>query len=294
MDWRTVRFDWNRARAFLVTAEEGSLSAAARALGLAQPTLSRQVEALEQELGVTLFERAGRRMQLTASGHELLVHVRDMGAAASRFSLTAFGQNDDMAGKITISVGEVSATLEMPSLIKKLQAKEPRIAIEIVATSESSNLSRREADLAIRNYRPTDPDLIARKIRVAKAHMYATPEFVAKHGPFNTVDDLRNVPFIGFSDVARMIDYLNAKGLSLTQANFTCMSENFMVAWTMTLQGLGIGIQEERLAAGYPELVQVLADFPPIEFDIWLVAHRELHHNPRLRFVFDFLAEALK
>ena len=82
MDWRSVRFDWNRARAFLVTAEEGSLSAAARALGMAQPTLGRQVEALQDELGVVLFERTGRGLELTPSGLELLEHVRTMGEAA--------------------------------------------------------------------------------------------------------------------------------------------------------------------------------------------------------------------
>ncbi|WP_233245081.1 LysR family transcriptional regulator, partial [Caulobacter sp. HMWF009] len=96
MDWRAVRFDWNRARAFLVTAEEGSLSAAARALGMAQPTLGRQVEALQEELGVVLFERAGRGLTLTPSGLELLDHVRAMGEAAGRVSLTAAGQSQSV------------------------------------------------------------------------------------------------------------------------------------------------------------------------------------------------------
>ena len=93
MDWRSVKFDWNKARAFLVTAEEGSLSAAARALGMAQPTLGRQVDGLEQELGIVLFERVGRGLSLTSSGLELLDHVRDMGEAAGRVSLTALGQS---------------------------------------------------------------------------------------------------------------------------------------------------------------------------------------------------------
>ena len=99
MDWRSVKFDWNRARAFLVTAEEGSLSAAARALGMAQPTLGRQVSALESELGVILFERAGRGLALTQSGLELVEHVRAMGDAATRVSLTASGQSQSIEGR---------------------------------------------------------------------------------------------------------------------------------------------------------------------------------------------------
>ena len=103
MVWRNINFDWNRARAFLVTAEEGSLSAAARALGLAQPTLGRQVDALEEELGVTLFERFGRGLQLTPAGHELVTHARAMGEAASRLSMAAYGQSGEIEGTVSIS-----------------------------------------------------------------------------------------------------------------------------------------------------------------------------------------------
>ena len=106
MDWRSVNFDWNRARAFLVTAEEGSLSAAARALGMAQPTLGRQVDALEDELGVVLFARVGRGLTLTPSGLELLDHVRAMGEAATRVSLAAAGQSQSIEGTSCISASE--------------------------------------------------------------------------------------------------------------------------------------------------------------------------------------------
>ena len=105
MNWQTVSFDWNQARAFLVTAEEGSLSAAARALGLTQPTLGRQVAALEQELDVTLFERVGRSLSLTQSGLELLDHVRAMGDAAGQISLTASGQSQTIEGHVCIHQG---------------------------------------------------------------------------------------------------------------------------------------------------------------------------------------------
>ena len=114
MDWNLLKFDWNRARAFLVTAEEGSLSAAARALRMAQPTLGRQVEALERELNVVLFQRVGRGLELTPSGLELLDHVRRMGEAANDFSLAAIGQSQTIEGNISISTSEVYAALLLP------------------------------------------------------------------------------------------------------------------------------------------------------------------------------------
>src|SRR5450432_465334 len=154
MDWRSVKFDWNRAKAFLVTAEEGSLSAAARALGMAQPTLGRQVDALEEELGVVLFERVGRGFVLTPSGVELLDHVRAMGHAASRVSLIAAGQSESIEGTISIAASEVYAAMLLPPIIAKLRQAEPKINIEIVASTKASDLRRREADIAIRNFQP--------------------------------------------------------------------------------------------------------------------------------------------
>ncbi len=121
MDWRSVNFDWNRARAFLVTAEEGSLSAAARALGMARPTLGRQVDALEEELDVVLFERVRRGLTLTPSGLELLDHVRAMGEAASRVSLAAAGQSQAIEGSICIAASEVYAPLVLPPILAKLR-----------------------------------------------------------------------------------------------------------------------------------------------------------------------------
>ena len=137
MDWRSVKFDWNRARAFLVTAEEGSLSAAARALGMTQPTLSRQVDALEDELRLVLFERAGRGLVLTPSGLELLDHVRGMGEAASRVSRAASGQSQTIEGSISIAASEAYSAFLLPPIIEKLRRDYPGIFVEIVASTNS-------------------------------------------------------------------------------------------------------------------------------------------------------------
>ena len=114
MDWTSVGFDWNRARAFFVTAEEGSFSAAARALGTTQPTIGRQVAAFEQELEVILFERVGHRLQLTPTGLDVVEHVRTMGDAAVRLSLTAAGQSLSLDGNVSISASEMTAIHRLP------------------------------------------------------------------------------------------------------------------------------------------------------------------------------------
>ncbi|MEJ1991130.1 MAG: LysR family transcriptional regulator [Maritimibacter sp.] len=294
MEWKSVNFDWNRARAFLVTAEEGSLSAAARALGLAQPTLGRQVDALEEELGVVLFERAGRGLRLTPAGHELIAHVRAMGDAASRFSMAAFGQNEAMEGEVSISASDIYSAMLLPPILARLHKAEPRIQVEIVAANTTSDLLRREADIAIRNFRPTEPDLVARKIRDAEAHIYGSPAYLDSLGPIETALDLSRADFIAPGSVETTLPALNHLGLSLSEASFPIRTDNLLVMWAMVKQGLGLGFLDANIGDADPDVRRALPGLAPFPFPIWLVAHREIHRNRRLRFVFDFLAEALK
>lgn len=293
MDWRAVNFDWNRARAFLVTAEEGSLSAAARALGLAQPTLGRQVDALEAELGVVLFERVGRGFTLTPSGLELLDHVRAMGDAANRVSLTAAGQSQSLEGTIRIAASEVHAAILLPPIVAKLRRAEPGITIEIVASSTSSDLLRREADIALRNYAPQEPDLIARKIRDLPARLYAAPSYIEKLGHPRLPYDLHTADFISIDKSGVFLKGLNTLGLNLTERNFPIYTANYLVMWEMVKHGLGIGVQDGIIGDAEPMVRRVLPDLQPLVFGIWLVAHRELNTSRRVRVVFDLLAKEL-
>lgn len=294
MDWKSVKFDWNKARAFLVTAEEGSLSAAARALGMAQPTLGRQVDGLEQDLGVVLFERVGRGLTLTPSGLELLEHVRDMGEAAGRLSLAALGQTQALEGTISISASETYAATLLPPIIARLRAREPGIEVEIVVANHASDLRRREADIAIRNFRPTEPDLIARKIGDVDAPLYAAPAYLEKIGTPTTIEELNAADYIALDHGGAMIKGLNMMGLSLTNANFPLMTESYLVMWELVCQGLAIGVLDAQIGDADPRVVRVMPDLKPLSFPIWLVAHRELTSSRRIRTVFDFLTDALK
>lgn len=293
MDWRAVKFDWNRARAFLVTAEEGSLSAAARALGMAQPTLGRQVSALEEELGVLLFERAGRGLVLTPSGLDLLDHVREMGNAANRVSLAAGGQAQNIEGNICITASEIYSAYLLPPIVARLRREAPGIEIEIVASNEAVDLRRREADIAIRSFRPTQADLIARKIRDDRARLYASPEYLARIGNPKTPNELNAAEFIAFDTSTLMIDGLNALGLNLTRQNFPVLTPNHLVQLALARAGAGIGIFPEAIGDGDTGLARALPDLAPIEIPIWLTAHRELNTSRRVRLVFDMLAEGL-
>ncbi|SPJ24196.1 LysR family transcriptional regulator [Palleronia abyssalis] len=293
MDWRSVTFDWTRVRAFLVTAEEGSLSAAARALGMSQPTLGRQVEALEAELGVALFERTGRGLRLSPIGHELLEHARAMGDGARALSLAAWGQTEALEGEVAISASDAYAAYLLPPILERLHRAEPRIRIDIVVSNDLSDLSRREADIAVRNVRPTAPDLIARKVRDASARLYAAPEYLDRVGRRGTAAEFSDAEFIEIDDQGSLMHLLNDSGFALTGANFPYRCRNFTVMWEMVRRGMGIGVIDDRIGDNDPHVVRALPGFGPIGFPVWLAAHRDIARSRRLRLVFDALVEGL-
>lgn len=293
MNWQAVSFDWNQVRAFLATVEEGSLSGGARALGLTQPTLGRQVAALEERLGVTLFERTGRQLILTPTGRELADHVRAMGEAATRLSLVASGQSQSVEGTVKVTASEGYAVYVVPEAVKRLRESHPGIVVEIVATNSLSDLKRGEADIAVRNADPTEPDLIARRMPDQQGGFFATPDLIARHGPFDEVRDLAHAPLIGFGDNQQYLAALQKRQLPVTEASFVAGSDSHLVHWEMARQGIGIGIIGDQIGHRDPLVVPVLRDKLSFEFPVWLVAPSELKTNPRVRIVFDALAEVL-
>jgi len=260
---------------------------------VAQPTLGRQVDALEEELGCILFERVGRGFTLTPSGLELLEHVRAMGEAANRVGLSAAGQSQSLEGTIRVAASEVHAAMLLPPIIAKLRRAEPALHIEIVASTKASDLKRREADIAVRNFQPTEPDLIAKKISDVPARLYATPSYLEHIGNPKLPYDLRKADFISIDTSGAFMNGLNALGLSLTERNFPIVTENFLVMWELVKHGLGIGILDGNIGDAEPLVRRALPDFQPFMFPIWLVAHRELNTSRRVRVVFDLLAAEL-
>ncbi len=292
-DWRSVRFDWNRARAFLVAADEGSFSAAARALATAQPTIGRQVTALEEELGVVLFERIGSKLRLTPAGADLAEHVRAMGEAASRVSLVATGQSLALEGSVCITASELIAAYLLPPIVARLRREQPGIELEIVASNAVRDLRRREADIAIRNVQPSSPELVARKMDDRVAYPYATPEHVRRIGSPRTIADLGRAEYLGFDRSERMVDYLTGLRVPVTAKSFPIVTESHLVQWELCKQGVGACFVMEEVGDAEPRVQRLVPDFPPMPVPMWLVAHRELTTSRRIRVVFDLLAEEL-
>jgi DNA-binding transcriptional LysR family regulator len=293
MNWGDIAFDWNQVRAFLATSEEGSLSAAARALRQTQPTLSRQVTGLEEALGVTLFERGHRQVQLTAAGLELLEHARVMAEAANRVSLAASGQSQAIEGRVCITATEMLATYYIPSMLRKLRDLAPGIVIEVVASDELRDLIRREADIAIRHAEPTQPDLIARRIGSLKGRIYAARRLVNEVGLPRSFDDLADQDFIGIEDTATLIVGLKEQGLALRPEQFRVHAGSGNCMLQLIREGLGFGFLPSDAGGLFDDLVCVLPELFKPDIPVWLVAHRELHTSRRIRIVYDLLAKEL-
>lgn len=289
MDWKKFKFDWNRVHAFLVTAQEGSLSKAARALGSTQSTLSRQVSGLEKELNVSLFERVGKGLELTPSGMELLEHARVMGDAAMRLSLTASGQSTAIEGNVCISTSKIMAAYMMPGIVKKLRQKAPGIKIELLATDEESDLKRREADIAIRAFRPKQPSLITRRLSKVSAPLYIAKSYFDELGRPSSLEAFSKANFIGLGNDDFFLQLLNSRGMNLTTENFTLSSEDRLVQLELIKHGLGIGIMPKEIGDKDASLMPVLTQLEPFEAEMWLVTHRELRTSRRIKLVFDLI-----
>jgi DNA-binding transcriptional LysR family regulator len=293
MDWKRLDFDWNHVRAFLVTADEGSFSAAARALEIAQPTVGRQVAALEAELGVTLFERVAKGLALTPTGVELVEHVRAMSEAAFRVARVAAGQTLSLDGPICITASEIDATYLLPPIVAELRAKHPGIDVEIVASNAPLDLQRREADIALRSFRPSEPELVARKVRESEAYLYATPAYLRTLGKRRTRESLSRATFIGFDRSDTFRKGLAALGLTLTAESFAIRCQSQHVQWALVRQGAGVGIMLADIGDAEPSVRRALDDLAPIKVPLWLVTHRDVHSSRRVRVVADLLAERL-
>lgn len=280
-------------QSFCAVAKHGSIAAAVRAEGSSLPTLSRHITALEADLGVTLFDRRGDGLALTQTGVRLFEHAEDVSKAAARFAVAASGHDDQIAGTVRITASRAVANFMLPDILANLGNAQPDITVEVVATDASSNLLMREADIAVRMFRPTQANLIAKKIGELQLAAFATTDYLASRGTPRSIEDLQDHDIIGEDADDRTGAELRAMGLPIGPDFFRFKCDDPTVAWHMVVAGCGIGLGHIRLGEADPKVERVLPEMPNLTLPIWLTSHAELRTSARVRIVFDFLANAL-
>ena len=231
---------------------------------------------------------------LTPHGHQLVRHVKAMADAAGQLTLASSGHAQSLLGTVRISVSEVVGALVLPEIVKRLHESEPGIELEILATMEESDLLRREADIAVRLYRPEQPDLIAKKVAGTTFYPYATPDYIKRSGLNGTNTSLSDAEFIGSDDNSILTEVLKEQGHPVTAKNFPVRTNSRLTQWELAKSGVGIGIMSREVGDNEPSVVRISSGFAPISVDMWLVVHRELRTNLRIKYVFDFLHHQLK
>ncbi|MBC3910223.1 LysR family transcriptional regulator [Undibacterium umbellatum] len=292
--------DWNLIRSFVAVVEHGSLTRAAEAMGLSQPTLSRQIAELESSLGAALFERVARGLKLTPTGENLVEPARYMMAAARSLGMAAATQNHDMHGTVRITASEMVSAFVLPALLRQLAQLHPEIQIELVASNQISNLLEREADIAIRMVRPAQSALIARHLTDWPIAIYAHRDYLAElpsrpeHEQVTSLAMMQRFRWLGLDQSEQFISGFRAAGLQIDRSFFDFRCDNYLVNWHALQQGLGVGITMRWLAERSPDLEQILVEQDLPSLPVWLTTHRELKSSKRIRTVFDFLAEGLQ
>ncbi len=288
-----IDFDWRLMRSFLAVLDAGSLLGAARRLQQSQPTLGRHIQLLEAQLGSALFERTGRGLTPTIAAREIADHARAMQDAADALQRELSRSSSDLTGTVRLTASQTVATYLLPPLLAKLRKETPEIQIELVASDEVKNLLRREADIALRMVRPEQESLIARKVASLALGTYASKKYLKTHGSPSDAMDLLNHHLIGYDQLTTILKGFRASGETVTRENFAFRTDDNIVQWQAVRAGLGIGFVADYLAKTDPTVTRVLPDFQIPDLPVWLTTHREIHGNPRIRRVYDFLATEL-
>lgn len=284
--------DWSLIRSFLAVAEAGSLSAAARTTGISQPTLGRHVQAVEAALGVTLFTRVAQGLALTEAGRALVPAARAMRAAAAELALTARSQAAGIAGTVRITASRVVSHAILPPILARLRQSEPGIQIDLVPSDTTENLLFGEADIALRMYRPTQGDLVARQIGAVPLGLYAARSYLDRRGRPATLDDLMHHDFIGQDRMDQIIRVMRALGMEVDRSFFPVRCDDPLTYVELVRAGCGLGGILRAVGDADPALerIDLVADLPSLP--VWLTAAPRLRQSPRLRRVWDALAEA--
>ena len=288
-----TQIDWALYRSFLAVLREGSLSAAARSLGMTQPSIGRHIDALEASLGVTLFTRAQDGLRPTRTALELRGPAEAMAAAAQEAARIASGEAEDERGTVRITSSDIIGAEVLPAMLAIYRESNPHIAIELVLSNRNADLLKREADIAVRMMRPTQQALIAKRIGNTSIGLFAHRRYVEAHGLPKNMSELRQHALIGFDQNPAAARMLKSWGLVVQREEFSFRTDNDLAQLSALRAGLGIGGCQIGIARRDPDLIPILAHELLFELDMWLVTHDGLRSDKRMMRLFDFLANAL-
>ena len=285
--------DWALWRSFSAVVANGSLSAAARELGISQPTVGRHIETLEADLGLMLFERSLTGLKPNTTALRIYEPVAQAQASLAEAAIMAEGAQDDFGGTVRITASAIISNYVLPRLLLPIRLRYPRIAIEIVPSDSAENLLLREADIAIRMFRPTQLELVTRHLGDLPILPAAHEDYLARRGTPASVNDLFDHDLIGLDRSDIIVAHARRLGLPLTRDHFVLRSDEQTHMWELMKAGLGVGFGQVSLVRDTPGMVALPLDLsiPPLE--VWLTTHRELFTSHRIRAIYDALAEGL-
>ncbi|SEO21598.1 DNA-binding transcriptional regulator, LysR family [Salinihabitans flavidus] len=294
MNDRLSSLDWSLVQAFLAVAETGSLSQAARRLGASQPTLGRQIRALESQLDAELFQRVPRGLTLTALGQEVLPAAQEMRAAMGRIALTAAGGQSRLRGDVRIASSVFMAHHVLPAILARLRRAEPEIAIDLVPSDGSENLLFREADIAVRMYRPDQLDIVAQHIGEIGIGVFAARSYLERAGRPSVPEDLLHHEMVGYDRNDLILRIMRDMGFPAAREMFSVRCDNQSAYWELVRAGCGIGFAQITTGQADPGVERLLPDMALPPLPVWLSAHEAMRHTPRIRRVWQALSEGLR
>lgn len=283
---------WEDQRAFLAVIEEGSLSGAARRLGIAQPTVRARIESLEAALSTVLFTRSVNGLVPTVQARALAGPARAMARASDAFVRAASAPPGEIAGAVRLSVSEFVGIEVLPPMLASLRSAHPGIVAELSLSNTSADLLEQEVDIAVRMHPPRQDALIARKVGSIPLGLFAHRDYLARRGIPETLDDLARHDVIG-SDRAQGDLQLAADFYpGLKRERFVARTDSHPAQLALARAGLGIAVVQKPVGRADPMLRPVLPELVVGGLDTWIVTHEDLRGLPRVRAVFDHLVRA--
>ncbi|MBD8090338.1 LysR family transcriptional regulator [Pseudomonas fluorescens] len=283
---------WELYRSFLGVLKEGSLSGAARQLGITQPTVGRHIAALESELSVVLFTRSPAGLLPTAVAHTLRAHAETMERTAAALERAASAHGEEVRGVVRVSASEVVGVEVLPPIITQLRRQHPHLRVELVLTNRLSDLLQLEADIAVRMVRPSQEQLLAQRIGLIEVGLHARDDYLQLQGMPLHMEDLAGHSVIGFDQQNAFIRSLAIKGFE--RSAFAISSDSDLAQLALIRAGAGIGGCQVQLAKRDPRLRRVLPDGFALKLDTSVTMHEDLRNSPRCRVTFDALVQGLQ